>query len=40
MWIAVMGLMMLAGGLVRERGGGFDDFGWRAGRADSNVEWK
>ena len=31
MWIAVMGLMMLAGGLVRERGGGFDDFGWRGG---------
>ena len=32
MWIAVMGLMMLAGGLVRERGGGFDDFGWRSGQ--------
>ena len=31
MWIAVMGLMMLAGALVRERGQGFDDFGWRGG---------
>ena len=29
MWIAVMGLMMLTGAVVREQGQGFDDFGWR-----------
>ena len=31
MWIAVMGLMMLTGAVVREQGQGFDDFGWRRG---------
>lgn len=31
MWIAVMGLMMLTGAVVREQGQGFDDFGWRQG---------
>ena len=39
MWIAVMGLMMLAGAVVREQGQGFDDFGWRRRvRADSSSE--
>ena len=33
MWIVVTGLMMLAGAVVREQGQGFDDFGWRRGRA-------
>jgi hypothetical protein len=32
MWIAVMGLMMLTGAVVREQGQGFDDFGWRRGQ--------
>ena len=32
MWIAVMGLMMLTGAVVREQGKGFDDFGWRRGQ--------
>jgi len=32
MWIAVMGLMMLTGAVVREQGQGFDDFGWRGGQ--------
>jgi len=31
MWIAVMGLMMLTGAVVREQGQGFDDLGWRRG---------
>ena len=31
MWIVVTGLMMLAGGLVREQGQGFDGYGWRGG---------
>src|SRR5262245_33403896 len=31
MWIVVMGLMMLAGGVVRDRGQGIDDLGWRRG---------
>ena len=31
MWIAVMGLMMLTGAVVREQGQGFDDYGWRRG---------
>jgi hypothetical protein len=31
MWIVVTGLMMLAGGLVREQGQGIDDNGWRRG---------
>ena len=31
MWIAVMGLMMLTGAVVREQEQGFDDFGWRRG---------
>ena len=38
MWIAVMGLMMLAGGLVRERGQGFDDFGWRGGEQTATSD--
>ena len=33
MWIAVMGLMMLTGAVVREQGQGFDDFGWRSGQS-------
>jgi hypothetical protein len=32
MWIAVMGLMMLTGAVVREQGQGFDDFGSRRGQ--------
>ena len=31
MWIVVTGLMILAGGMVREQGQGIDDFGWRRG---------
>ena len=31
MWIVVTGLMILAGGLVREQGQGIDDNGWRRG---------
>src|SRR3954453_11925633 len=31
MWIAVMGLMMLTGAVVREQGQGFDYYGWRRG---------
>ena len=36
MWIAVMGLMMLTGAVVREQGQGFDDFGW--GRGQGGME--
>jgi len=32
MWIAVMGLMMLTGAVVREQEQGIDDFGWRRGQ--------
>jgi hypothetical protein len=32
MWIAVMGLMMLTGAVVREQGQGLDNFGWRGGQ--------
>ena len=35
-----MGLMMLAGAVVREQGKGFDDFGWRRGGDSSSIEWK
>ena len=38
MWIAVMGLMMLTGAVVREQGQGFDDFGWRRDRV-GRVGW-
>ena len=39
MWIAVMGLMMLTGAVVREQGQGFDDFGWRRGQGgQSGIE--
>jgi hypothetical protein len=37
MWIAVMGLMMLTGAVVRERGQGFDDFGWRGGQGGQSA---
>jgi hypothetical protein len=35
MWIVVTGLMMLAGGLVRDDGQAVDDLGWRRGGAQS-----
>ena len=40
MWIAVMGLMMLTGAVVREQGQGFDDFGWRRGGGDKQQQTK
>jgi len=37
MWIVVMGLMMLAGAVVREQGQGIDDLGWRRGVGDQTA---
>jgi hypothetical protein len=38
MWIAVMGLMMLTGAVVREQGQGFDDYGWRRGQGGQAAD--
>jgi hypothetical protein len=38
MWIAVTGLMMLAGAVVRDQGQKIDDFGWRRGGQQS-ASW-
>ena len=40
MWIVVTGLMMLAEAMVRERGQGIDDFGWRRGVEQATASYE